>query len=69
MTFPSGVTLITPGDQALTVTDTVSGITGSATITVTSPAAPPGGRGRAEPVDLLDGLLVGGQIVTAGSRS
>jgi hypothetical protein len=34
-TFPGDVTLVTPGDQTLTVTDTVSGITGSVTITVT----------------------------------
>ena len=34
VTFPAGVTLITPGNQTLTVTDTVSGITGSATIMV-----------------------------------
>jgi hypothetical protein len=33
-TFPSGVTLITVGHQTLTSTDTVSGITGSATVTV-----------------------------------
>jgi hypothetical protein len=33
-TFSAGVTLISVGDQTLTVTDTVSGITGSATITV-----------------------------------
>src|SRR5262249_40747371 len=33
-TFSGGVTLGTVGDQTLTVTDTVSGITGSATITV-----------------------------------
>jgi plastocyanin len=32
--FAAGVTLITIGDQTLTVTDTVSGITGSATVTV-----------------------------------
>jgi hypothetical protein len=32
--FSAGVTLITVGDQALTATDTVSGITGSATVTV-----------------------------------
>jgi hypothetical protein len=36
-TFPGGVTLITPGDQTLTVTDTASGITGSAIVTVTDP--------------------------------
>jgi hypothetical protein len=35
--FPSGVTLITEGDQAITATDTVDGtITGTATVTVTS---------------------------------
>jgi hypothetical protein len=33
-TFSGGVTLLTVGDQTLTVTDQVSGITGSATITV-----------------------------------
>jgi hypothetical protein len=40
VTFPSGVTLITLGDETRTVTDTASGITGSVTVTVTSPAAP-----------------------------
>ncbi len=35
-TFPGGVTLITPGDQALAVADTSSGITGAATVTVTA---------------------------------
>jgi autotransporter-associated beta strand protein len=34
-TFPGGVTLITLGAQIITATDTVSGITGSATVTVT----------------------------------
>jgi hypothetical protein len=39
------VTLITPGDQTLTITDTAnSSISANATITVTSPAAPPGRR-------------------------
>jgi hypothetical protein len=33
-TFSGGVTLVTVGDQTLTVTDTVSGIAGSTTITV-----------------------------------
>src|SRR5262249_33817072 len=33
-TFSGAVTLVTLGDQTLTVTDTVSGITGSVTITV-----------------------------------
>ena len=36
-TFPGGVTLVTPGTQTVTATDVSSAITGSATITVTSP--------------------------------
>lgn len=40
-------TLLTSGDQTLTATDTVSGMTGSATITVgPGPQAPPGGGAR-----------------------
>jgi hypothetical protein len=39
VTFAGGVTLITLGDQSLTATDTTSGITGTATVTVTSGAA------------------------------
>jgi hypothetical protein len=35
VTFPHGVTLITPGDQTLYAADTVSGINGSAVVTVT----------------------------------
>jgi hypothetical protein len=34
VTFTSGITLITLGDQTITATDTASGITGSATVTV-----------------------------------
>jgi hypothetical protein len=33
-TFPGGATLITPGDQTVTVSDTASGITHTATVTV-----------------------------------
>jgi hypothetical protein len=33
-TFSGGITLVTMGDQTLTVTDKVSGVAGSATITV-----------------------------------
>jgi hypothetical protein len=44
VTFVGGVTLITPGDQTLTVTDTASGITGSATVTVTDGPQAPGGN-------------------------
>jgi streptogramin lyase len=38
--FPGGVTLVTPGDQLITVTDTDTGITGSATVTVTDSGSP-----------------------------
>jgi hypothetical protein len=45
-TFAGAVILVTPGDQTLTATDTVSGITGGTTVTVTAagggPAAPAG---------------------------
>jgi hypothetical protein len=36
-TFPAEFTLITPGEQTVTVTDTVSGITSSIVVTVSSP--------------------------------
>ena len=52
VTFPGGVTLVTPGDQTLTATDTVSGINGSATVTVTmspSGAQDPGALYRRGP--------------------
>ena len=41
----NGVTLVTPGDQFITATDTVSGITGNADVLVTSPG-PRAGRGK-----------------------
>ncbi len=41
VTFPGGATLITQGDQLITVTDTGSGITGSADVTVTTPGPLP----------------------------
>jgi fibronectin-binding autotransporter adhesin len=41
-------TLITPGDQTLTATDTAGGIMGSATVTVTLAPAPPGGHGNSQ---------------------
>jgi hypothetical protein len=45
VTFPDGVTLITPGDQTLTVTDTVDHtIAGNAIITVGSPGTEPHGH-------------------------
>jgi autotransporter-associated beta strand protein len=55
-TFAGGVTLITTGDQTVTATDTVSGITGSATITVTTapagsgPGNQPGGPDTQAPL-------------------
>jgi hypothetical protein len=39
-TFPNGVTLITPGDETVTVTDTIRSITGSVTVTVAGGNAP-----------------------------
>jgi hypothetical protein len=53
--FVDGFTLITPGDQSLTATDSVSGITGSAIVTVNSPAPPPGVA--AEPVEWILALF------------
>jgi hypothetical protein len=44
VTFPGGVTLITPGDQFITATDTLSGITGSADVTVTPGPGPYRGK-------------------------
>ena len=46
-TFPGGVTLITPGDQTLTATDTESGITGTSTVTAGG-NAPGAGHFRAK---------------------
>src|SRR5205823_3205184 len=54
-TFAAGVTLITLGSQTLTVEDPSLGITDAVTVTVTPPAAPPGGRRRAS--GLSGGLL------------
>jgi hypothetical protein len=49
-TFAAGVTLITPGDQTLTVTDTTNAtIIGTALSTVNSPAPPPGGGANVPP--------------------
>jgi hypothetical protein len=43
-TFAGGFTLVTAGDQLITATDTVSGITGNVTVTVTTMAAGPRDR-------------------------
>jgi photosystem II stability/assembly factor-like uncharacterized protein len=45
-TFVAGVTFITLGSQTLRVDDPSLGITGTVTVNVVAPAAPPGGRGR-----------------------
>ena len=45
VTFPGGVTLITPGNQTITATDTVSGISGNAAVTVISSPGGGGARG------------------------
>jgi hypothetical protein len=46
-TFPNGVTLVTPGDQTVTATDTKDdSITGNATVTVTDGGAPRMGSGH-----------------------
>jgi hypothetical protein len=45
-TFPGGVTLVTVGNQTVSATDTASGITGSATVTVSAPALGPSTGGR-----------------------
>jgi hypothetical protein len=49
-TFPSGVTLMTPGDQTVSVTDTASGINGSALVTVTGGGGALSGRGQHDDV-------------------
>ena len=55
--FPGGVTLMTPGDQTLTVTDIDSGITGGATVTVTDGGRPGNSPGRGA----KDGLTAAGR--------
>jgi autotransporter-associated beta strand protein len=46
VTFAGGVTLITPGDQTITTTDTINGFSGNATVTVTIGGMSPDGGGR-----------------------
>jgi hypothetical protein len=54
-TFAGAVTLVSVGDQTLTATDMADNtISGNATITVTNPAAPPGGRGRRPRTPILN---------------
>jgi hypothetical protein len=64
VTFPGGVTLITAGDQTITATDTDSGITGSAIVTVLPPGSGsgPGPRTRKE---MAEGVIQASQILPA----
>jgi hypothetical protein len=60
-TFAAGVTLITLGNQTLTVDDPALGISADITVNVTAPAAPPGGRRRTSssggPVPQWNGIV------------
>ncbi len=49
VTFAGGVTLITPGDQTITATDTISGFSGSATVTVSGAGPMSRDDGRRSP--------------------
>jgi hypothetical protein len=65
-TFPGGVTLITPGDQLLTITDTDSGIMGSTSVTVSSPGA---ARRRSEAGrEMIRGAAFDGLYIVLGRR-
>jgi hypothetical protein len=65
-TFPGGVTLITPGDQDIFVTDAVSGINGVGLVTVGSgggAAPPPGGGGsRSWNPPMITGMAPAGSV-------
>jgi hypothetical protein len=70
-TFTAAVSLVTPGNQTLTITDTVSGIAGTTVVTVSGGgAAPPPGGGGARPLKpsiisdpaLADNLQPGPQV-------
>jgi hypothetical protein len=69
VTFPGGATLITPGDQTLTATDTTSGITGAATVTVTAGPAPGAGGSGADPAVVRRGWPTAAAAVAQGPRS
>ncbi len=64
VTFPAGVTLMTPGDQTITATDTSdASITGSAIVTVTAPGTSgTGDRGRRDPFADLASAAVSTRI-------
>jgi hypothetical protein len=64
VTFPNGVTLITPGDQTITASDTVNGtITGSATVTVTNGPGPNVARDLVPPSQPASAALPAQQLL------
>ncbi len=62
-TFPGGVTLITQGDQTITATDTASGITGSAIVTVLPPGSGPG-RAAGKRIAMAGGMIQASQVLS-----
>jgi hypothetical protein len=69
VTFPGGVTLITEGDQTITATDTASGISGTATVTVTSSDTRSGGRFSAVVFALVTPVGIGPAGAPTGSET
>jgi hypothetical protein len=68
--FPGGVTLITPGDQTLTVTDTADNtLTGSVVVTVSSAAPGTEGHGLGAPPSRSDANSAPAQPPTRGEPS
>ncbi len=68
-TFAGGVTLMTPGDQTLTVTDTDSGIAGTTSVTVNGPGA--GAAARRPAADWREAIrdeVFDGLLITPGRR-
>ena len=56
-TFSGGVTLVTPGDQSLTATDSAGGFNASALFTVQGTGPAPGRHRRTDSVDALFAML------------
>jgi hypothetical protein len=68
-TFPGGVTLITAGNQTLTVTDTGSGITGGTMVNVTGPGPDTAsGRWAARPAESVRASALDGLFAALGRR-
>jgi sugar lactone lactonase YvrE len=62
--FNFAAVFFTPGNQILTVTDKETGVAGNATITVTSPAAPPPGGGHGSKGDIFATLSPSPEIAS-----